>query len=426
MISGPMRRLLFLLLALPAAVPAQYDLLLDGGFVIDPRNGVNAVRDVAISDGRIVAVEPEIDPSKAKQVLDVSGLYITPGIVDIHVHAYFNTGIGGAWAGDSSVQPDAHSFRTGVTTMVDAGSSGWRNFENFRNMVIDRAQTRILALINIAGFGMVNDLVEQGDFDAAEVARLAKKHSDVVVGVKSAHYQKPDWESVEQAVKAGKAAGIPVMVDFGYFLPQRPYYQLVLEKLRPGDITTHCFRGPVPWIDAHGKLLDYLYQARKRGVIFDVGHGGGSFVFRNAAPAVAQGFYPDSISTDLHSGSMNGAMMDMQTLMSKFLAMGMPLEAVIQASTTNPAKEIQHEELGHLAVGAIADVAAFRLLEGKYRYRDAAGGAVDGDQRLFCELTLKDGKPVWDWNSRIGVDYKTLGDTYGVRKDVDSIVPPPR
>jgi len=187
-----------------------------------------------------------------------------------------------------------------VTTMVDAGSSGWRNFEFLRTTVIDRAKTRVLALINIAGLGMITDAVEQADFNPDEVARLARKHRDVVVGVKSAHYQSPDWKSVDQAVAAGRAAGIPIMVDFGYFLPERPYWRLVTEHLRPGDISTHCFRAPAPWVDEKGKLYEYFHKARARGVIFDVGHGGGSFVFRNAVPAVAQGFYPDSISTDLH------------------------------------------------------------------------------------------------------------------------------
>ena len=249
-------------------------------------------------------------------------------------------------------------------------------------------RTRVLALINIAGFGMINDTIEQEDFNPKEVARLAKKHSDVVVGVKSAHYQKPDWESVERAIEAGKAAGIPIMVDFGYFLPQRPFWQLVTEILRPGDMPTHCFRGPVPWVDENGKLYPYLRTARERGVKFDVGHGGGSFVFRNAAPAIAQGFYPDSISTDLHTGSMNGTMMDMQTLMSKFLALGMPLDAVIAASTWNPAQQIHREELGHLSVGALADVAVFRVMEGEFGLRDASNGKVQGRQRLFCELIL--------------------------------------
>ena len=415
--------LLLLLWALPAV--AQYDLLLRGGHVIDPRNGVDAVRDVAIRDGRIAAVGENLDASQAERTVDVSGLYVTPGLVDLHVHVFSTTNIPGAWAGDNSVRPDSHSFRSGVTTMVDAGSSGWRNFETFRHTVIDRADTRVLALINIAGFGMITDIVEQGDFDPEEVARLAKKHSDVVVGVKSAHYQGPTWESVDKAIEAGREADIPIMVDFGYFLAERPYWQLVTERLRPGDISTHCFRGPVPWVDPQGKLYDYLRQARERGVIFDVGHGGGSFVFRNAVPAIKQGFYPDSISTDLHTGSMNGAMMDMPTLMSKFLAMGMPLTEVIRASTTNPAKEIGRDDLGHLSAGAVADLAVFRLMEGDFRFRDASRGALSGDRRLLCELTLMGGDVVWDWNSRIGVDYEELPPDYGVRKGIDEILPPP-
>ena len=225
--------------------------------------------------------------------------------------------------------------------------------------MIDKEQlkTRMLAHINIAGFGMITDITEQKDFNPEEVASMAAKHKDVIVGVKSAHYRQPDWESVDQAVKAGTLAGIPVMVDFGYFLPERPFYELVLDRLRPGDMPTHAFRGPVPWVDENGKLYDYLYQARKRGVKFDVGHGGGSFVFRNAVPAIEQGFYPDSISTDIHQASVNGAMMDMQTTMSKFLTMGMPLDEVVKASTWNPAQQIQREELGHLTPRAVADIA---------------------------------------------------------------------
>jgi len=406
---------------------AQYDLVLKGGHVIDPKNSVDAQMDVAITGNKIAAVAPQIVASQAKKVVDVSGLYVTPGLVDIHTHLFFTTGAPGAWAGDESIQPDAFSFRTGVTTMADAGSAGWRGFETFRHFVIDRAKTRVFAFINISGLGMLTDAAEQekSEFQPEEVARLAKKHRDVVVGVKSAHYQKPDWASVDRAVEAGKLAGIPVMVDFGWFVPERPYWQLVTEHLRPGDITTHCFRAPVPWVDEHGKLYDYLRQARKRGVIFDVGHGGGSFVFRNAAPAVEQGFYPDSISTDLHGGSMNAGMMDMPTTMSKFLAMGEPLVEVIRESTANPAVEIQHPELGHLSVGAVADVAVWELRSGNFGFYDAAGGKLSGKQRLSCQLTVRDGKIAWDRNARAAEDYRNLGREYGVR-DVDKIVRPPR
>jgi dihydroorotase len=333
----------------------------------------------------------------------------------------------GAWAGDNSVLPDEFSFRTGVTTMVDAGSSGWRNFEDFRNRVIDRAATRVFAMLNIIGLGMLTDVPEQNieDMDPKTTAAMAVKHRDVVVGIKSAHYQGPEWVSVDRAVEAGKAAGVPVMVDFGYFRAERPYYKLVTERLRPGDISTHMFRGPVPYVDGNGKLLDYLKDARARGVLFDVGHGGGSFVFRNAVPAVEQGFYPDTISTDLHTGSMNGAMMDMLTTMSKFLVMGVPLNDVVRQSTVNPANMIRHPELGHLSLGAEADIAVLRVMEGRFGYADGSRGTITGDRRLMCELTLKAGRVVWDWNARTGTDYRKMTSDYGVR-DVDKIILPPK
>jgi dihydroorotase len=423
--------LIVLLTQLAAAprVAAQppYDLLLKGGHVIDPRNGVDGVMDVAVADGKIAAVRAGIDAAQARQVVDVAGLYVTPGLIDIHVHVFATTGMRGAWAGDNSVLPDGFSFRSGVTTMVDAGSSGWRNFEDFRRTVIDRSRTRVLAMLNIVGLGMLTDVPEQNvhDMDAKATAEMAAKHRDVVVGVKSAHYQGPEWVSVDRAVEAGRTAGIPVMVDFGYFREERPFYTLVTERLRPGDMATHMFRGPVPYIGADGQLLDYLGQARTRGVLFDVGHGGGSFVFRTMVPTVQQGFYPDTISTDLHTGSMNGGMMDMLTTMSKFLVAGMPLQAIIRASTDTPARVIQRPELGHLAVGAEADVAVLRVLEGDFGYADGARGTLKGDRRLVCELTLRGGRVAWDYNARTGRDYREMSDTYGVR-DVDRVIVPPR
>ncbi|MEP7362957.1 MAG: amidohydrolase/deacetylase family metallohydrolase [Acidobacteriota bacterium] len=418
-------RLFLGLLATAALVCAQpYSLLLKGGHVIDAKNGIDAVRDVAIQDGKIAAVAANIPASQARRTIDATGLYVTPGLVDIHAHVFNTTGIPGAWAGDNSVQADALSFRTGVTTMCDAGSSGWRNFEIFRQTVIDRAHTRVLAFINIAGFGMVSDITEQGDFGAKEVARLAKKHKDVVVGVKSAHYQLPDWKSVDSALEAGRAAGIPIMVDFGYFLKERPYWQLVGEKLRPGDISTHMFRGPVPWIDANGKVYDYLKRARARGVRFDVGHGGGSFVLRSAVPVTRQGFYPDSISTDLHTGSMNAQMQDMPTTMSKMMAAGMPLKEVMRASTWTPAQMISHTELGHLTVGAEADVSVWTLMKGDFGYADASGGSIRGTERLQCEMTLRAGKIVWNYNGRGSQPFEQLPKTYGVREGVDFVIPP--
>lgn len=418
-----------LLLTALAVLPLHaqnYDLLLKGGRVIDPKNNIDAVRDIAIRQGRVAAVAANIPASQARNTVDLNGLIVTPGLVDIHVHVFHTTGIKDAWAGDNSVAPDAFSFRTGVTAMVDAGSSGWRNFETFRHTVIDRARTRVFALINIAGLGMMTDVTEQADFRSDEVARLAIKHKDVVVGVKSAHYQGHDWKSVDAALAAGKQANIPIMVDFGHFVKERPYWQLVTERLRPGDISTHMFRGPVPYVDENGKLYSYLRKARERGVKFDVGHGGGSFVWRNAVPALQQGFLPDSISTDLHTGSMNGPMFDMPTTMSKMLALGMPLPEVIRASTWNPAQQIKHPELGHLTVGAVADIAVWQVLNGEFGYGEPTGGRISGKQRLQCEMTLLNGRVMYDWNVRVNSrDWKSLPKDYGVR-DVESIIPPPK
>jgi dihydroorotase len=421
--------LLVVLVATALPLRAQpFELILKGGHVIDPRNNIDGVRDVAVANGRIAAVAPNLTPTSGTQVIDARGMFVTPGLIDLHVHLFATTGVKGAWAGDNSVLPDGFSFRTGVTTMVDAGSSGWRNFETFRHTVIDRAQTRVLAMINIAGLGMMTNAAEQvaAEFQPAEVVALARKHKDVVVGVKTAHYELPDWNSVDRALEAGKAAGIPIMVDFGYFRPERPYWQLVTEKLGRDDISTHCYRASVAWMDENNRVHGYLHRARERGVKFDVGHGAGSLVFRNAVPAIKAGFYPDSISTDLHTLSMNIAMLDMPTTMSKFLVMGMPLKDVILRSTWNPAQMIRRPELGHLSVGAGADIAVLRVDTGEFHYIDSKSGRMRGTQRITCELTLRDGKVVWDWNGRAGTDYQRLPPDYGLREGIDVVVPPPK
>lgn len=403
----------------------NYDLLLKGGHLIDPRNHIDTQMDLAITGGKIAAVAADIPVNQAQKVIDLSGLYITPGLIDIHCHLYATAGMRDSWAGDNSVLPDGFSFRSGVTTMVDAGSAGWRNFEDFRNRVIDRAVTRVLAMMNVVGLGMMTDIPEQNvwDMDPKLTAEMVHKHQDIVVGIKSAHYFGPEWIATERAIEAGELTGLPMMIDVGYFRPERPYYQLVTEKLRPGDITTHIYRAPIPYIGKNGKLLKYFSEARKRGVLFDVGHGAGSFVLRNAVPSIQQGFYPDSISSDLHTASMNAAMMDMPNVMSKFITMGVPLAEVIKESTVNPANIIKHPELGQLSVGSIADIAVLNMMTGKFGYWDSGGGKIEGTQRLFCEMTIKDGRIVWDWNGRAAVDYRTLGESYDVRS-VDQVVFP--
>ena len=404
----------------------QFDLVLKGGHLIDPQNGIDEPKDIGIKGKVVAAVDAGLPIEGAGQVIDVSGLYVTPGLVDIHIHAYATAGHRDTWAGDNSILPDGFSFRTGVTTLVDTGSAGWRNFEDFRYRVIDRCQTRLFALVNIAGTGMTSIDHEQNphDMDPDKTAGVARENEDVVVGIKTAHYIGPEWVSVNRTLAAAEKAATRVMIDFGYFRKERPYYQLLGEKLRPGDISTHIFRGPTPWFDAQGKVLSYLHEARARGVVLDVGHGAGSFCFRNAVPAIAQGFYPDSISTDLHALCMNMGMLDMATTMSKFLVMGMPLGDIVRASTINPAREIGHPELGHLSVGAVADVTALKQMEGNFGYADSFGGRLEGHERLFCELTVKDGKVVWDWNGRAGVDFPALGESYGIREG-EYLIPPP-
>jgi dihydroorotase len=403
-----MRVFLLLVCAIPL-VAQPYDLILKGGHVIDPKNGVDAVRDVAIQGGRVAAVNSSIAAPAGAKTIDVAGLYVTPGLIDIHAHVYAGSRPGTTNGGQSSFFPDHLSFRTGVTTMVDPGSSGWRDFPDFRRTVIDRARTRVLAMLNIAGIGILAYELEQNvnDLNPELTASMARKHKDVVVGIKSAHWWAPNFISVERAVEAGKLADIPVMVDFGYFLPERPYSRMVTEILRPGDISTHCFRWPAPLLDTAGKPAEFLLQARKRGVKFDVGHGGGSFHFRIAEPLVKVGFYPDSISTDMHTQSMNHAMQDMPTTMSKFLAMGMPLAEVIRASTMNPATEIRRPELGQIRVGAEADISVFRLEKGDFGFADVVGGRIQGSQRLACEMTLRAGRVVFDANARAAVPWRT-------------------
>jgi dihydroorotase len=256
------------------------------------------------------------------------------------------------------------------------------------------------------------------DMDAKATAEQALKYKDVVVGIKTAHYSGPEWTPVERAVEAGTLANIPVMVDFGDFRPERPFQDLVLKKLRPGDIYTHTYLDAVPMLDAQGKVLPYLFEARKRGVIFDVGHGGGSFLFRQAVPAVKQGFVPDSISTDLHTVSMNGGMKDMLNVMSKFLNMGMSLQDVVARSTWNPAREIKHEELGNLSVGAPADIAVLRLEKGNFGFVDVFGARLSGTQKLGCEATFKDGVLVYDLNGIMRKDWQMLGPKYAQQGDV--------
>jgi dihydroorotase len=327
------------------------------------------------------------------------------------------------------VYPDGFTLRVGVTTIVDAGGSGWRNFEDFKQRVIDRSRTRVLAFLNIVGNGMRGGAYEQdlSDMESKPTADAAKRFPGVIVGIKTAHYAGPEWTPVERAVEAGTLANVPVMVDFGTDHAERPVAELVTKKLRPGDIYTHVYSGLRHEVDPSGHVNPGLIEGRKRGVIFDVGHGGGSFLWRVAVPAIRQGFLPDSISTDLHIGSMNAGMKDMLNVMDKFLAMGLSVDDVIARSTWNPAREIHHEELGHLSPGAPADVAVLRLERGRFGLVDMYGARMDATERLVCELTVRDGKVVYDLNGLSRPDWKSLPADYGQTGDArwDALNPAP-
>jgi len=387
---------------LAAQSPAKYDLLLKGGHVIDPKNSVDAVMDVAIAQGKIARVATGIPAGEAEKVVDASGLYVTPGLIDIHAHVYLWREPGG-----EAVQPDAFSFRSGVTTMVDAGSAGARNFDDFRDRIVRHSKTRVLAFLNIAAAGMGTGKEDEIDgLDAEAAARTAKENPEIIVGFKSAHYAGPGWESVGNAVKAGEMTGLPVMVDFGRINAVRNINTLFLDKLRPGDIYTHCYSGHRQELLESGAMNPAMEAGRKRGIIFDLGHGAGSFYWYVAVPAYAAHFYPDSISTDLHINSMNAGMKDMTNTMSKVLNLGSPLKEVIRMSTSNPAREIRRPQLGNLDVGAEADVAVLRLDKGRFGFVDSAGARRDGDRLLVCEMTLRAGKVVWDLNGRAAQEWQ--------------------
>jgi dihydroorotase len=424
-------------IALASKLPAQaqgahYDLLLKGGHVIDPANDVDKIADVGISAGKIAAVAESIPANAAGKVVDVSGLYVTPGLIDIHFHVG-HAGIPLNW-----LSPEARSrtapeglpaelaLTAGVTTVVDAGSAGADTFLQEKEEAIDHAEVRVLAFLNIVADGMGGGLeqtVEQ--MDPQLCAQTIRKFPDVIVGVKTAHYwtDKPwdavhtPWVAVDRAEECGRLANVPVMFDF-WPRSERTYADLILKKMRPGDIHTHVFAQQFPILLADGKLNPILVEARQRGVIFDVGHGSASFWFRNAVPAVKQGFIPDSLSTDLHLGNVN--VLSMTELMSKFLAMGVPLEDLIRMSTVNPAREIRRPELGTLSVGQEADVAVLELLHGQFGYIDDGYARMDGKVKVVARMTLRAGRILYDPSGLSMVQWEKAPRQYFVTPELGS------
>lgn len=410
-VSLPFFALLSLLLTTFQSASAQapaYDLLLKGGHVIDPANRIDAVLDVAVSAGKIAAVQKNIPASSAAKVLDVSGLYVTPGLIDIHYHV----GHGGAPLNWFDPEARAHqlplgvpadlALQSGVTTVVDAGTSGAETFLQTKDEVIDRSKVRVLAFLNIVTNGMNGGLEQSVDqMDVKLCADTIKKFPDLIVGVKTAHYwteapwenEHAPWTAVDRAIACAEATNRPVMFDF-WPRPGRDYADLILKKARPGDIHTHVFAQQFPILLPDGKLNPILLEARDRGVIFDVGHGAGSFWFRNAVPAVKQGFIPDSISTDLHTG--NFTLLSFAEVLSKFRAMGVPLNDLVRRSTVNPASEIHRPDLGTLSVGKEADIAILEEVYAKFGYIDCGFARMDANVRVIARMTFRAGRILYD------------------------------
>ena len=382
-------------------LPAQeFDILIKGGHVFDARNELDGIFDIGISADKISAIAENLPASRAKKIIDARGLWVSSGFIDIHTHVFVGTEARKFANGINSLSPDNFTFKAGVTTVVDAGTAGWQNFELFKSQVIDQSQTRILSFINIAGSGMRGKPEEESidQMRPSKVFELAKKYPDIIVGVKIGHFESESWRPFELAIEACENASLPLFVEC-----HLPHYSLEdqLNRMRPGDILTHSFedvsdRDPV--VDRDGRVRDYVLSAKERGVLFDVGHGGAGFWYSQAVPAFEQGLWPNSFGTDLHRFSMNAGMKDMLNIMSKYLAIGMPLRDVLKRATWLPAQSLKREDLGHLSINSIADLAIIRVRDGDFGYVDAGGKRLMGKHRLEAELTIRGGKIVWDLN----------------------------
>jgi dihydroorotase len=400
-----MKLLICLCLLMSGAMAQPYDLLLKGGHLIDPANGIDRVMDIAVAGDSIARVAPDISSSEAKRTVIIKGKYVAPGLIDMHVHVFHGNDPDTYIAdGYTSVPPDGFTFRNGVTTVVDAGSSGYRNFPQFKKQTIDRSKTRVLAFLNIVGYGMTSRFDEQNldDMNPQQTAYMINRlYPDILIGIKSAHYW-GGFEQVDRAVAAGRLADVPVMVDFGEHQPPNSIESLFFDHLRPGDIFTHTLSyGPKnrqTIVDDDLKLKPFVKKAQERGIFFDVGHGGGAFSWRQAVPAASQGFWPDVISTDLHTESMNAGMKDLNNVMSKFLNMGMSLREVVNRVTAVPARVIKRPALGHLRKGSVADIAVFEVQNGDFGFLDVRGMRLPGKQKIQNLMTVRAGRIVWDLN----------------------------
>lgn len=384
---------------------SRYDLLLKNGHVIDPANGIDGVMDVGIRDGKIARVAANLPSNEGRKVIDLTGLYVTPGLIDLHMHVFGYSG---------AIQPDDAALPAGTTTVVDAGGSGWRTFQEMHDRVIKPSKTRVLSLLNIVGHGMVAPYEsEVSDMEPDKTAAKIQDHQDVIVGIKVAHFGLDGWIAIERAEQAGKLAHVPVMIDDKIFTNTgRTSREKVLDRMRPGDMHTHLYNDrQIEVVDRfNGKLQPYMLEARRRGVLFDLGHGAGSFLWPVASKAMEQNFPPDTISTDLHSSSIMIPESDMPNCISKLMLLGMKLQDAIARSTVNPAKAISRfPEIGTIGEGKVADVAVFQLRDGVFAYKDAWHNKRLGTKKLETVLTIRAGELVFDRDGRAFPQWTTAG-----------------
>jgi dihydroorotase len=371
----------------------MYDLVLKGGRVVDPAQGLDAVCDVAFRDGRIAAVGAKLGPATEER--DVAGKIVVPGLIDLHTHVY--------WGGTSiGVDPDAYARRSGCTTLIDAGTAGPANLPGFRKHVIERCDVRVLPFLNISypgifGFGhhvMVGECEDLRLLSPRACREIGRAHEDLIVGVKVRVGRSASGASglapLDMALEVADHLGLPVMAHLDH---PPPYRSEVMPRLRRGDILTHCFRPfPNAPVTGDGRVQDDVRAARARGVIFDIGHGSGSFGYETAMAMLDQGFLPDVISSDVHVLSEKGPAFDQLVTMSKFLALGVPLVEVIRASTVNPALAVRKTDRGTLKPGTLGDATVLDVEKGRFAFADVMGETREGTEHLRCRGVVLGGR----------------------------------
>jgi dihydroorotase len=371
------------------------ELVLKGGRVIDPGQNLDGIADVVFADGRVKAVGRDIAHARDAEVRDAKGLIVTPGLIDLHTHVY--------WGGTSlGVDAAALARRSGTTTFVDAGSAGPGNFHGFRRHVIEPSPVRILPYLNVSFAGiyafspsvMIGECADIRLLDLRECRRVAQENRDLVVGIKVRVGRGASGDSgvapLDMALEAADAVGLPVMCHLDFPPPSRLE---VVSRLRKGDVLTHCFR-PFPNAPSRpeGGVREEVAAARERGVIFDIGHGQGSFGFGTARAMLAAGFLPDVISSDVHSMSIDGPAFDLLHTLSKFLVLGVPMPQVIKAATSAPAAAIHRPDLGSLKPGAIGDATLISIEEGEFTYHDVLAEPLKGNRKLAAKGVVLGGK----------------------------------